>query len=56
MEMQEKVARHISSKKSYILKEILNVIEVTEYDLKKVSQIIYTAIGNLSLIDHNEGK
>lgn len=55
MEMQEKLARDISSKKSDILKEIFHVIEATEYDLKKVSRILYTAIGNLSLIDHNEG-
>lgn len=56
MEMQEKVARDISSKKSDILKEIFDVIIATKYDLKKVSLILYTAIGHLSLIDHNEGK
>lgn len=56
MKMQEKVARDISSKKSDILKEILYVIEATKDDLEKVSRILYTAIGNLSFIDHNEGK
>lgn len=56
MEMREKVARDIFSKKSDILKEIFHVIEATESNLKKVSRILYTAIGNLSLIDRNEGK
>lgn len=56
MEMQEQFARDISSQKSDILKEIFNVFKATEYDLEKVSRILYTAIGNLSLIDHNEGK
>lgn len=56
IEMQKKLARDISSKKSDILKKIFHVIEDTKYDLKKVSRILYTALGNLSLIDHNEGK
>lgn len=56
METQEDVAINISSQKSYILKKIFREIKATENDLKDVSQILYTAIGNLSLIDHNEGK
>lgn len=56
METLEDVAINISSQKSYIWKEIFRVIKATENDLKDVSHILYTAIGNLSLIDHNEGK
>lgn len=56
METLEDVAINISSQKSYIWKEIFRVIKATENDLKDVSRILYTAIGNLSLIDHNEGK
>lgn len=54
METLEDVAINISSQKSYIWKEIFRVIKATENDLKDVSRILYTAIGNLSLIDHNE--
>lgn len=56
METLEDVAINISSQKGYIWKEIFRVIKATENDLKDVSHILYTAIGNLSLIDHNEGK